>query len=217
MKNIEETFEECGAILKGHFVLNGWEHTDTYLAKKRIYMYPKTIADLCWEISQQAHSVFNGLYKVGINAVVSPSYGGIVLAHLVASFLEDICYGSVISLFTEKDQGGNQVLVGDYREVVLGKKVLIVDDIFTSGKTVRQLIEEIGACGGCVFGVAGIWNRGNVQSKDIYGVPIISLHKQKIENWQEDQCPLWLKKTPINTNVGRRKEFLSLHPDYPSN
>ncbi|MBI2042046.1 MAG: orotate phosphoribosyltransferase [Candidatus Nealsonbacteria bacterium] len=194
---VEEIFEECGATLYGHFELTSGRHAEKYLDKAIVLAHTTECCDICWQIAQEV-----GMHYIDVEAVVGPAYGGIILSHNVARALEDFC-GEVLALFTEKDKQGKQVLKRGYKKLLAGKKVLIVDDILTTGGSIKQVIKEVEDAGGQVMAVAVICNREGVTSKDIGGYPLFSLWNTNIESWESDNCPLCKENIPLEDPKSR--------------
>lgn len=179
---VEEIFEECGAILNGHFVLASGRHSGKYLEKALIYVDPERVSDLCYEMAAEASRIKN------IEAVVGPAMGGISLSQWIAYYLSDLYQRKVLSLFTEKNKAKKQVLKRGYQKLVAGKQVLVVDDILTTGGSVKQVIKEVVKAGGEVAAVCVTCNRGGVTSEKL-GYPLFWLWKADIESWTPEECP----------------------------
>ncbi len=127
MKDIEKRLEECGVYLKGHFVLDSFLHTDEYVQKANIYKDPILTDDLCWDMAQQILLHYNTRNGRWIEVVVGPAIGGIILSNRVACHLSNLYQVKVTSLFTEKDEGGKQVLKRGYLTDIPGCARNIVD------------------------------------------------------------------------------------------
>lgn len=210
MDNVREILKGCGAILEGHFVLSSMEHSDKYIEKANLYKNSFIFDDLCWKIAYKIWPDFN------IDVVAGMAPIGSVLAQRVAYHLEALYHNRVVPIFAEKDNTGKYIFSRGFNKDLRGKNVLVVDDILTTGHSVRQIIDTIINSGGNVLCVAVLCNRGDVQSDDLYCLPIISLVKVEMENWPQDKCPLCSKKVPVNRDIGRGREFLELNPSYPS-
>ena len=215
MENIKDMLAESGVFLRGHFVLSSMRHSDEYLQKTKIYKNPAILDDLCWEIAQEVALPFSAAKGRGIEVVVGPAMGGIILSNRVAYHLTQLYQEDVISLFTEKDEKGKQVLKRGYLTDIPGKRALIVDDVITTGHSVREIMAEIIDNGGIPAVVAAVCNRGNVQPADFNDLTLISLLDMEMNDWKEGECPLCKKKVPIDPFLGRGAEFLALHPEYP--
>ncbi len=215
-KSIEEIIRECGAIRKGHFVLAGLEHSDEYIEKAVLYQDPIIFDDLCFGLAQEAYSHFSSFTGTGIEVVVGPAPIGAVLAHRVAYHLGELSQEKVVPLFTEKDERGGQTFNRGFAKEAAGKNVLIVDDILTSGQTVRQIIRAVTLLNGRVIAVGVPCNRGGVKSADIDGYPLLVLGEIEMKTWPQGLCPLCQKNVPIDRGIGKWREFLESHPGYPS-
>lgn len=195
---VEEIFEKCGAILEGHFALTSGKHSGNYLDKTLIYPNTQRISELCW------NGIDHKVYPFRIEAVVGPAHGGIIMSHLVADSITSHGAGRAIALYTEKDEKGKQVLSKAYWNLLSGKRVAVVDDILTTGGSVKQVIQEVERAGGQVVVVAVICNRGGVTQEDIGGYPLFWLWEVKLESWLPEDCPLCKEgKIPL-TNLKSR-------------
>ncbi|MEI6499047.1 MAG: phosphoribosyltransferase family protein [bacterium] len=105
---------------------------------------------------------------------------------------------------------GKFVFKRGYGDLVAGgKKVLVVEDVLTTGSSVKKVVEAVRAIGGEVVGVAALCNRGAVTAKDIGDVPeLFSLMNISMESWDASECPLCAAGVPINTTVGKGQAFL---------
>jgi len=105
---------------------------------------------------------------------------------------------------------GKFVIKRGYDKLVAGKKVLIVEDVLTTGGSVKKVVEAVRAIGGEVVAVAALCNRGKVTSQMIGDVPeLFSLINLDLQMYDETDCPLCQNNIPVNTNVGKGKEFLA--------
>jgi len=204
--NKGEVFERCGAVLRGHFVLAGMEHSDTYLEK--VYLYRDTVIfeELCLQMAREVDSKINN-----VDAVVGPAPIGAVLAQRVACYLSAIQQRVIVPFFTEKDKNGQHTFRRNFAKDLPGKKVLAVDDVITTGKTISELVKAIIFLKGQITGVAVICNRSEDVLDKFYMFPVISLLRIKLKVWQEGECLLCSKRVPIDASIGRGKEFLVAH------
>ncbi|MEK7503743.1 MAG: phosphoribosyltransferase family protein [Patescibacteria group bacterium] len=210
---IEEIFNECGAILKGHFVLAEMGHSGTYLQKAILYRNPVIFENLCRIMAHEVSSKFTS-----IEAVVGPAPIGSVLAQRVAFYLGETYQKMVVPLFTEKDGAGEHLLRRGFNKDLVGKNVLVVDDVMTSGTSILQIIKAVLASKGQMVAAAVICDRGEVALNNLFQMfPVMSLSRLKPRIWTENDCSLCKEKIPIDADVGRGWEFLKSHPGYPSN
>jgi orotate phosphoribosyltransferase len=216
MENIEKKLAECGAFLKGHFVLTSREHSGKYIEKVNLYKAdPRILNDLCSDIAREVGIRFSAFSGNKIEIVVSPSPIGVVIAHKVAEYLGEIYQDMVIPLFMEKGGDGRQIFKRGFAEIVGGKKILVVDDNMTTGKTLREIVNEVTFLGGNVIALAVFCDRSGAEFVDLYGLPLFSLVGIKMEKWPEGKCPLCKNKVPIDLLIGKGAEFLAEHPEYP--
>jgi orotate phosphoribosyltransferase len=203
-------FKKTGGFITGsHIVLTSGRHTDSYFNKDAIYPHTKEISKICREIA-------NRFKNKKIEVVAAPALGGIILSQWVAYYLSELTRKEVLALYTEKVPDpslpgqNNQVFRRGYDKLVKSKKVLIVEDITTTGGSVKKVIESVRKVGGEVVSVCVIANRDpdNINS-DSVSAPFISLVEFKMQSWNEADCPLCKKGVPINTTVGKGREYLA--------
>lgn len=172
-KEVIEIFENKSALLKGHFKLSSGLHSERYLQCALVLQYP----DIAEAMAKTLAAQFAG---VKIDLVVGPALGGVTLAYEVARAL------GVRGLFTERDEG--KVVLRRGFTIGAGEKVLIAEDVVTTGLSTKEVMDVVRAHGGTVVGVASIINRSD-RDPD-YGVPFKSLAKVKVETYKPETCPL---------------------------
>jgi len=207
-QEVQEVMIEAGAILQGHFVLASGKHGDTYVNKDAIYPDTGTISRLCWELTY----IFGPIFQLGTRrrVVIAPAVGGVILSQWVADHLTTLLDRKVLSLYADKGDDGGFVIKRGYEEIIPDSDVLVGEDVLTTGKSARQVVEAVRAHGGNVIGVGALCNRGRVTAKDLGGVPKLhALLNIDLESWPEEACPLCQSEIPINTNVGKGKEYLA--------
>lgn len=107
-------------------------------------------------------------------------------------------------------RSGGFVIKRGYDKLVADKRVLVVEDILTTGGSVKKVIEAVRAIGGEVVGLAALCNRGKVTAEMVANPPrLFALASPELRSWREEECELCAQGIPINTNVGRGKEFLA--------
>ncbi len=176
-------FREVGAIKKGHFVLASGRHAKTRIEKVLLYPYTKKVDQLCWEIAEY----FSRDYPC---IVIAPATGGIILSHCVADHMSRMASRTVLSLYAEKTKGENGFTINPgYREFIKGKDVLVLEDILTTGGSVKKVIRQVRRWGGKVIGVGALWNRGGITAKDLGDVPkLFSLVNVTLETFTRGKC-----------------------------
>ena len=175
--DLKKRFYEDGIIVDGHFKLNSGKHTDKYIYKDKIYCNGKLF---CECIDELTNMIFKS--DLNIDCVASPSAGGVVLGSPIAVNLnKPLIYG-------EKEGEGFK-LRKCFREFVKEKNIIIVDDIYSSGKTIYLLRDVINKNGGNVIGIFCIWNRSLQKALDRYTfTKIKSLVTLSIDAYDDDDC-----------------------------
>jgi orotate phosphoribosyltransferase len=178
--SVLEIFRQTGAILEGHFLLTSGRHSGTYLEKFRVLEDPEQTQRLCRLIAGEfRHS--------GVQLVAGPTTGGIILSFEVARQL------GVRGIFAEKAEGGRRFLRG-FR-IKPGERTLVVDDILTTGGSIRDVLDAVRQAGGEPVGVAVLADR-TAGSTD-FGVPFFACTALKIESYDPTDCPLCREGVPL--------------------
>lgn len=195
--------DEYGAVTTDdHFVYASGKHGGAYVDKDIIYTYPHLTAEICTGMG----ALFD---NIDIDAVVGPEKGGIILSQLVAWYLG--FENDVTAFYAEKTEDGGFILKrGGAAERIRGLRVLVVEDNLTTGGSVKKVVDLIRSLGGNVVGVCGMVNRGGVTKEDV-GNPdhFKVLFEIPLEMWDEEECPLCKSGIPVNTRLGKGKEFLA--------
>jgi orotate phosphoribosyltransferase len=196
--------QEVGAFRSGHFVFVSGMHADTYVNKNAMYPYTREMSKLCRIIAE----MFKGK---NIEAVIGPATGGIILSQWVAYHLSEMEGREVYSVYADKD-GGGFVIKRGYDEVIKGKNVLVVEDLVTTGGSLKKVVEAARSVGANVVGAVAICNRGGVTKEAVGNPPeFVSLLNVDLEQWPEADCELCKSGIPVNTDVGHGKDFLARH------
>lgn len=203
MTDIIKLLKSIGAIVTdNHFVYTSGKHGSVYIRKDMLY--PNT------QKTSQACKLFAEKFKdKDIDIVVGPSIGGIILSQWTAFHLTQLKNKEVLGVFTEKNESGNQIFKRDYDKLIKNKNVLIVEDLTTTGESVKKVVVSVKKAGGNVTAVCVMINRDpkNITSKTI-GAPLSSLGVFEAESFDEDKCPLCKKNIPINITVGHGEKYL---------
>lgn len=194
--------ENVGAVITGsHIVYKSGKHGSAYVNKDAVYPHTKITSDLCREIAREF--AFDD-----VEVVIAPAIGGVILMTWTAAHLSGLGNRDVLGVYAEKD-GDGFVIKRGYDKLLAGRRVLVVEDLLTTGGSVKKVIEETRAIGGNVVGLAVLCNRGGVTSQDVGGVPkFFALTNVKLDAWDEADCPLCKQGVPINIEVGHGREFL---------
>jgi orotate phosphoribosyltransferase len=190
-----------GAMLSdGHFVYTSGKHSDTYFNKDRVYAYPLVTQEL-------SRMMAFGWRGDGIQTVIAPALGGIVLAHTIARELTLLAGSETHGVFAERVNRRFELTRG-YADFVVGKRVLVADNILTTGGSVEEVVRLCRANGADVAGVAAIIKNPKIGSENVGNVSLKVLLNMPIDSWPEERCRLCQNGVPINTLVGKGREFL---------
>lgn len=210
-----EIMREAGAIITdSHIVYTSGKHGSAYVNKDALYANPKTISRLCQSIAADRALFLDS----DIDTVIGPAIGGVILAQWIAHYLARPFKHDIMSVYAEKSPDTNEFVIGrGYDKFITGKNVLIVEDILNTGGSVRGVVEAVRRINGNIVSVSALCNRGNVTKEDIGNPPsLFALANIQMDAWDEAECPLCAQKVPINTDVGKGREFLARHGDYAS-
>ena len=201
-KEALQIFNEVGAIITdGHFVYASGKHGKVYINKDAIYPRTAHICRLCYAIAEK-------FANDNINVVAAPAVGGVILSQWVAHFLSQIDGYEVLSIYAEKSEDSSFVFRRGYNKLISGRNILVVEDVITTGNSVKKVIEAVRVAGGNVVGVGALCNSAQVTAQDIGNVPRLrSLVNMKLDTWDLSQCPLCKQNIPINTEFGRGNHF----------
>ena len=197
-----EVLQKVGAFRGGHFVFTSGRHSDSYVNKDALYPYTHETSQLCKEIA-------NRFKDKGVEAVIGPAVAAAIMAQWTASHLTDMLGKEIYATYADKDGSGGFVIKRGYDKLISGKKTLIVEDLTTTGGSVRKVVAAARAAGADVVGVAVLCNRGGVTAASV-DVPVLdALVKVELDSWDEVDCDLCKRAIPVNTDVGHGKDFLA--------
>jgi orotate phosphoribosyltransferase len=179
--NVEAMFVKSEALLKGHFLLASGLHSPVYWEKAKVIQYPEYTEKLCRMIATRYR-------KAGATVVAGPTTPGIILAYETARQL------GVRGIFAEKDDTVGRVFRRGFH-IEPGEKVLIVDDILTTGGSVREVIAAVKELKGNIVGV-GVLVLRSAQEPD-FGVPFYACHRTEVITYQPAACPLCAQGVPL--------------------
>ena len=181
-EEIMKKFEEAGAIQKGHFKLTSGVHSDTYIQCAQIMQHPGFMHNLCSELGKK----FRG---DDIDVIVGPAIGGIIMAHVMARVLGPW----VRAIFTERENG--KMTLRRSFEIKEGEKVLVVEDVTTTGSSVREVIDIVKSRQGKVVGVGVLIDRSGGEVD--FGIKTKKLLTVDIKTYLPEECPLCKKEISV--------------------
>ena len=181
--DVERVFRESGALREGHFILASGRHSPLYLEKFQVFQHPADTEQLCAAIA-----VWASRRSLAIDTVAGPTTGGIILAHEVARQL------GVRAIYAERRDGAPSREFRRGFSLAPGERVLVVDDIMTTGGSVQETIDAVRSAGGTVAGASVLVDRsGGTAGLD---VPVHSLWRLDIPTYASAECPLCAKGIP---------------------
>lgn len=194
--------ERNAVITDTHVVYASGRHGSAYVNKDAIYPHTEDVSRLCKYLALK-------FADDNIEAVIAPAVGGVILSQWVAHYLTELTDKKVLALYADKD-GDSFVIKRGYDKLIKGKRVLVVEDNLTTGGSVRKVVQVVREAGGAVMAVGALVNRGGVSTADIGNVPdLFALANVKLDDYDAHECPLCANKIPINTDVGKGREFLA--------
>ncbi len=180
-EKIISIFQDTGAMLEGHFKLTSGRHSNRYFQCALVIQHPHHCKDLCGELATRfSHD--------NIHLVVGPAMGGIVMSYEMARAL------GVRSIFTERENFDMKLRRGF--NIAPGERVLVVEDVITTGGSVKEVIDLVRDAGGEVVGVAVLVNRSG--GKADLGVRTESLLDIPAVSYIPEECPLCKEGIPIS-------------------
>lgn len=172
-----DLLKETEALLEGHYLLSSGKHTDGYVQCAKLLMYPDKAEKALKPVVEQ-------LKDVDFDIIVGPAMGGIIVAYEIAR------QTGKPNIFVERENGEMKLRRGfSLKE---GQRVLIAEDVVTTGKSAYEAIKVVEENGGIVVGIASIVNRSNGDIR----YPLYSGIKLDINIWNEEDCPLCKKNIP---------------------
>jgi orotate phosphoribosyltransferase len=179
--SMEDLFRDAGALREGHFRLKSGLHSPRYLEKFLVLQYPTLASELCRRMARE-------MAGLSPNVVVGPTTGGVLLAFETARHLSTFLGWEVRGLFAEPATlAGSRELRRGF-EVSRGDTIVLVDDILTTGASLRETRDAVERAGGRAIAAVVIVDR-SVEPVDI-GMPIRSVGRIDIPVWNSEDCPL---------------------------
>ena len=178
-----DVYKSIGALLEGHFILSSGLHSRMYLQSALIFSNTNIAESLCKSLAVKVNNIIN---IKDIDIIVSPAMGGVIVGYELSRHLVKK------NIFAERKDGKFTIRRGF--QINKGQKVLVVEDIVTTGKSSLECFDCIKELGGDIIGEAALINRGG-NSVDL-GVPLVTLANLDIPNYDPDNLPEDLKNMP---------------------
>ena len=168
-----DIFTSSGALLRGHFIFTSGRHSDVYMQCAQVLRYPEHTEKLAKHLASHFRSD-------AIDIVIGPALGGIVVAYEVARQL------GAVALFTERED--DRMVLRRSFSITPGQRVLVVEDVITTGGSVREVMEVVREHQGHVAGVGVLIDRSNGAID--FGIKQTAVLSMEIPSWEADACPL---------------------------
>jgi len=177
---VKQILLDTGTLLEGHFLLTSGRHSGAYVEKFRVLQHPVYTQELCALLAQ-------GFRGLDLEVVAGPTTGGIILAFEVARQI------GVRAIFAERAGEGRAFR----RSLTLspGERVLVVDDILTTGGSLRLVLDEVARWGARVVGVGVLVDRS--ETPPDFGVPLVSCLRLPIPSYDAEDCLLCRQGLPL--------------------
>ena len=193
-----------------HFVYTSGKHGSVYVNKDALYTHPVETARVGKMFAEK-------FQNKRIDVVVAPAIGGTILSQWTAYWLSRLTKRDVRSCYTEKDKGtlagaseSEQIFRRGYDTIVKGKRVLVLEDLTTTGLSVKKVVDVVRMHGGKVIAVAVMVNRDpKLVTSHSIGAPFFALGVLVADAYAEAVCPSCMKGIPVNITVGHGRQFLA--------
>lgn len=204
--DILPVFKQVGAVVNAqHFVYTSGRHGPEYINLDLLFPDAELMFAMCKMLAEPFAGSFD--------TVASPAVGGVVLAELTA-LAASTPDNRVFAVWADKTRDGLVFDRAGFASYIHGHRILLVEDLLTTGGSLARVGAEAIECGGDLVGASVICNRGKVTAKSL-GVPRLeSLVDVDFEAYDPGRCPLCAAGVPIVDDIGHGSEFRKTHPAY---
>ena len=182
--DVRPLLEETGALLTGHFRLSSGLHSPNYVQCAKLLEHPRDARALGEALASRIEKA---------QKIVAPAMGGVIIGYTVAQALD------VPFVFTERKDGAMTLRRGFHVEP--GERIVIVEDVVTTGKSTRETVDVIKEQGGDVIGFASILNRSGKENP--FDAPYAFLLALDLASYEADRCPLCSQEIPLDAPGSR--------------
>ncbi|MBL8121378.1 phosphoribosyltransferase [Candidatus Saccharibacteria bacterium] len=193
--------EKIGAVFTDkHFVYASGKHGSAYINLDLLFPHTQMVAKLCADLAKPFAGEFD--------TVAAPATGGIVLSVLTANV------SGTQGIWADKADGGFVFERAGFVEAVRGKRVLVVEDLLTTGGSVDKVCREVEKVGGTVVGVSVVCNRGGVTAEALSVPRLTALAEVRFSAYDPGECIACQQQQPIVEDMGHGDDYKAEHPDY---
>ncbi len=176
--DVEARLKKAEALLEGHFQLTSGLHSDRYVQCAKLLSHPKEAEAVCAQLAKR-------FADTHVDLVLGPALGGVIVAHEVARAL------GTPAIFAERKEG--EMMIRRGFGVPKGAKVLVVEDVVTTGGSVKEVLQLVKDAGGEIVGVGSIVQRAPQSPFDVRYESLLQL---EVTAWEPAECPLCAQGTP---------------------
>ena len=191
--DILEIFEKTQGLLEGHFLLSSGMHSQQYFQCARVLQYPQYAEELADDIASH-------FTNKDVDLVISPAMGGLIIGHEVARELK------ARFVFTERSSDSGEMALRRGFDLEEGEKALVVEDVLTTGGSVREVVKLLQKENVEVVGVGFIVDRSSGKVK--FSMPKYAILELPVVVYQPEECPLCEKGIPIDRPGSRKKKLI---------
>jgi orotate phosphoribosyltransferase len=181
------SLQERGAVMSGHFLLSSGRHSDTFVQKFRLFEDPAATA--------HAGQMLAARFPEGFEVVAAPAVGAIVFGFATA------LAGNARFIFSERVDGAMSFRRGF--DVGVGERVLVIEDVVTTGGSAAEVVELVSRTGGTVTGIGALVDRVDPSRKPL-GATLRALMRVEAKSWPAESCPLCAAGVPLDDPGSRR-------------
>lgn len=186
--DVKKLFTDKGALHDGHFQLTSGRHSNNYLQCALVLQHPDIAEDLGEALAERI-KMENAGVPVKVDAVCAPALGGIVLGHVVARAL------GCRAIFAEREKGEGPLKLRRGFYIKPGESVLAVEDVITTGGSLKEVVQLIQASSAKIIGVAAVAERSSTPTH--FGTTKTVLLKIPLQDWDPSECPKCHAGEPI--------------------
>lgn len=201
--DIIEILRSVGAVITNdHFVYTSGKHGSVYINKDALYPHTEKASQVGELFAQK-----NG--DLDFDVVAAPALGGIILSQWAAYHLSKVKKKEILGVYTEKDEQKNQIFTRGYDKLVSGKNVLVIEDLTTTGGSVKKVVDAVRGTAATVVAVSVMVNRNPKEVNEaMFDAPFNALGELPADAYDEAACPMCASGVPVNTSVGHGRKWL---------
>ncbi len=202
MNPVIDILIKVGAILPNdHFVGTSGRHLEAYINKDALFPHTAETA--------KVGKLFAETFKdFDIDVVAAPAMGGIILSQWTAHHLSNIKGKEILGVYAEK-KDGDLVFTRGYDKFLHGANVLVIEDLCTTGGSLKKVIDSAKVCGANVVAASVMVNRDPQHvTQAVFGVPFFPLAEYETTSYSADECPMCKSGIPVNISIGHGKKFV---------